>query len=126
MYDVTIDAICPECRSVMKFSDAWVEAGDLVVITVRCPACRYVDTVHATPEIEACAVCGVAPAFNNGLCKGCQVALLARNLDKSIEWAEGYLSWGHGEENPYGWMTAEWHEWTAGFQQMLEDEEIPF
>jgi hypothetical protein len=47
---VTVSMRCPECNTVMEFTDdVWTEAPDLVVVRIHCPNCDYRDDVHLRP-----------------------------------------------------------------------------
>ena len=109
-----IDAFCPKCGAVMEFKYARVIDDRTVGIDVECECARR-DTIYIEAYEPLCRICQTEPAFSvDGLCKGCEIARTADVAKRSPAWAAGVLSTQHGEGNPYGWMTEEWHEFVEG------------
>ena len=52
--DISTYTRCFQCEEVMHFTEAWVEADDLVVILVECPRCGYSDTMYVHPLRQPC------------------------------------------------------------------------
>lgn len=113
-----IDASCPKCGTAMVFKYAHVVDDSMAVIDVDCPDCNTMDSFYIEVYKPPCSRCEAAPAGENGLCEGCEVARAAYVTGMSHAWCTGYL----GYENPYEWMSCEWHEWKAGIEAAINDE----